>query len=136
MVLCSQNKITEGKMFNWTAYLKLYWELSVIIGIISTLYTVVFKKDFVLQEKGSQELYLNSAVAKGHLQKETYDTREVYYRKNLVGEAGLSSIHNISQLKKNKSEIYLLLFFISGTVYVTLLWPKILVDLLKPLLKK
>ena len=111
-------------------YLKYYAVLSFVIGAIYTIWIIYLNWERV-EEKKDSELFLNRKAREGHLQKEVYPDRTVYYRKTNSGDSAVITVEVINKLKEKYKSVYVLMLFVVGTVSMAIEWPKILYHLVK-----
>ena len=105
-------------------YLWLYIVTSVVIGLVQTVYVLYNRrptKETFLQAK---DRFLDEKVEEGHLQKEAYGERNVYYRNNMIGEASIRGAETVEKLLKENYLLYTIFLLIIGTVLLAVTWPK------------
>ncbi len=112
-------------------YVKLYVALSVCIGIIYATCMLYFKRQRIYEEEGVSERLLDENVKKGHIQKEIFGDRKVYFERDFIGEKVIKTTEVVEEMQTNYRKLYLLLVFIVGTVLIAIRWPKELYDFIK-----
>jgi len=112
-------------------YVKWYLFLGLVIAVpfsaIAALKTKLGKSELV--EKVITDS-LDEQVEKGHVQKEEYGERKVYYQKDLWGKLVIESGDDLKTLRSKHETTFLLLTFVVGTVILTITWPKVIYDLI------
>jgi hypothetical protein len=110
-----------------------YVALSLVIGVVSGMF-IYFRIRFADPEEFQKNLehanndFLEELSQKGHLQKEVYGERTVYYEKDVLGSAANLNREAIREsTQKNPRRIALFMSMVA-VVCMAVAWPKLLYD--------
>ena len=125
-MLPEESLTSSGEESEVKHYLLMYIYVSLTIGLLNTLATLYRLRRTLYEERGARERVLDELAEKGHIQKETSGERNVYYRKDLFGEANIKSANWLDRIKKENRGLFLLVFFVVGVIATTVEWPRML----------